>query len=62
MGKPVVNADACTGCGLCADIAPGAFEVNDDGIAVVLDPITDDEDTVQEAADSCPVEAISIEG
>ena len=61
MSKPVVDADACTGCGLCADIAPGTFEVNDDGVAVVIDPAGNDEDTIQEAVDSCPVEAISIE-
>lgn len=59
--KPVVDQDMCTGCGLCPDIAPGTFELNDDGIAEVIDPEGDDEDTIQEAIDSCPVEAISWE-
>ena len=61
MKKPVVDADACTGCGLCADIAGSTFEINDDGVAVVINPEGDDEDTIQEAIDSCPVEAISWE-
>ncbi|HUS80684.1 MAG TPA: ferredoxin [Armatimonadota bacterium] len=61
MKKPVVDADTCTGCDLCADIAPNTFELSDDGVAVVIDPQGDDEDTIQEAIDSCPVEAISWE-
>lgn len=61
MKKPVVDEDMCTGCGLCPDIAPDTFELNDEGIAVVTDPEGDDEDTIQEAIDSCPVEAIAWE-
>ena len=61
MKKPVVDQDSCTGCGLCPDIAPATFEVNDDGVAAVIDPPGDDEDTIQEAIDSCPVEAIAWE-
>jgi len=41
------------------DIAPNTFELNDEGIVVVIDPEGDDEDAVQEAIDSCPAEAIS---
>ncbi|MGD9496052.1 MAG: ferredoxin [Armatimonadota bacterium] len=61
MKVPVVDEDTCTGCGLCQDIAPNTFELNDDGVAQVIDPHGDDEDTIQEAIDSCPVEAISWE-
>lgn len=61
MKKPVVDQDTCTGCGLCPDIAPNTFELNDEGVAEVTDPQGDDEDTIQEAIDSCPVEAISWE-
>ena len=59
MPTPVVDADLCTGCELCVDIAPNTFELNDEGIVVVIDPEGDDEDAIQEAIDSCPVEAIS---
>jgi ferredoxin len=56
---PVVDADTCTGCGLCEQVAPETFRLNDDGIAEVVDPAGNDEETIQEAIDSCPVEAIS---
>ena len=59
MATPVVDADLCTGCELCVDIAPNTFEMNDEGVCAVLDPAGDDEGTIQEAIDSCPVEAIS---
>lgn len=61
MKKPVVDQDMCTGCGLCPDIASETFAMNDDGVAEVIDPQGDDEDTIQEAIDTCPVEAISWE-
>ncbi len=59
MAAPVVDADLCTGCTLCTSIAASTFEMNDDGIAVVIDAEGDDKDTIDEAIDSCPVEAIS---
>ena len=62
MAIPVVDADLCTGCELCVDTAPNTFQMNDEGISEVIDPQGDDEDTIQEAIDSCPVEAISWEG
>ncbi len=59
MPVPEVDADLCTGCELCVDIAPNTFELNDEGVSEVIDPEGDDEDTIQEAIDSCPMEAIS---
>ncbi|MFP3903137.1 MAG: ferredoxin [Armatimonadota bacterium] len=59
MAEPVVDQDVCTGCTLCTDIAPNTFAMNDDGISEVIDPQGDDEDTIQEAIDTCPVECIS---
>ena len=56
---PVVDADTCTGCGLCEQIGPETFRLNDDGIAEIVDPAGNDEETIQECIDSCPVEAIS---
>ena len=59
--KPVIDADACTGCGLCEQIASNTFKVGDEGIAEVVDPAGDDEDTIQQAIDQCPAGAISWE-
>jgi ferredoxin len=61
MPKPVVNADDCTGCGLCEQIASNTFVVNDDGIAEVVNAEGDDTSAIQEAIDSCPQEAIAWE-
>lgn len=57
--KARVDQELCIGCGLCASMAPEAFEMNDDGKAIALDVEADD--AVQEAVDSCPVSAIIVE-
>ena len=55
-----VNEDDCIGCGLCADIAPETFKINDDtGLAVVINSEVTDE--AVEALHSCPVVAIEVE-
>lgn len=59
-----VDPELCEGCGPCVDICPEAFELNEEGIAVVmLDEVPAElQGACREAADSCPTEAISIEG
>lgn len=57
--NPVVDKDLCIGCGLCPSIAPEVFEMEDDGKAVAIVAETSDP-AAQEAADSCPVAAISL--
>lgn len=60
--KAKVDPDMCTGCGLCPDICPAVFEMDGDVAKAKLDPVPPDaEEDCREAADSCPVEAISIE-
>ncbi len=58
--KIVVDEDECIGDSLCVQEAPGTFEMNDDDKAVVLGQVTDDEDTILEAAQACPVDAITV--
>lgn len=61
--KVSVDADACTGCGLCIETCGEVFEMGDDSIAVVkvAEVPADVADACREAADGCPVEAIAVE-
>ena len=61
--KAIVDRETCIGCGLCAAICPEVFEMDDEGKScVIADPVpTDVEDAAQDAADQCPVSAITIE-
>lgn len=52
----------CIGCGLCNSICPEVFTMTDEGVATAKNEIvTELKDSVQEAADSCPVDAIEVE-
>jgi ferredoxin len=58
MKVPVVDQDACIGCGACIEACPEVFELKDEKALVVH---TDKCSTCncQEAIDICPVTAIS---
>lgn len=59
--KAFVDESLCIGCGLCTSICPEVFTMNDDNVAVASDVVpAGSEEKAQEAADSCPVSAISI--
>lgn len=61
--KPKVDEDLCIGCGLCEDTCPEVFRLLDDGYAHVIneEPEAELYGCARDAADSCPVAAISIE-
>jgi ferredoxin len=55
----VVDRDRCFGTGLCTQIAPGAFAADAAGLSQYRDGDWDAAD-LQDAADSCPMSAISV--
>ena len=74
--KVWIDQDLCTGDGLCEEICPAVFSLQDDGLAYVKDgdkvldsPGGSDgqanvpdglEDSVREAAEECPGECIFV--
>ena len=60
--KVEVDQDICIGCGLCTNIAPDVFSMNEDNKAQAKDgEITEKDQTlVEDAANSCPVSAIIL--
>lgn len=62
--RPIVDCDDCIGCGLCEDTCPDVFRLEDDGCAHVLteSPAHDLYADVREAAEICPVDAITLVG
>lgn len=55
----IVKDDVCIGCGLCVEIEPSVFRMKDDEKAEAYASGTDETDeNVEEAIDSCPVDAI----
>ena len=55
-----IDRDACMGSGNCVYEAIGVFELDDDGIAMVVDVVAAPEDKVIAAARNCPARAIRV--
>lgn len=60
--KVKIDPELCTGDEICVQLCPDVFEMQDDKAVVIMDDIPEDlQDSVREAVDSCPSEAITIE-
>ena len=53
--------DGCISCGLCEEISPKVFKVED--VAIVIEGVnySEHEESIKEAADECPVGVIKFE-
>ena len=58
MKAVIVDPVKCIGCGLCVQLCPGVFQMQDDGKSIANNPAAD-EQCSQGAVDACPVQAIS---
>lgn len=60
IAKIVVDRELCIGAAPCVTVAPNVFQLDDENKAVVVDASGADDDTILLAAQSCPVQAISL--
>ena len=59
--KAEVNKESCIGCGLCAQVAPEIYEMQDDKAIVLVEELPEDKmEDAKNGADQCPVTAIAI--
>ena len=59
MSKAKINVELCIGCGTCESLCPTVFKIVDGKSTVVAE--CSEDCNCQEAIDSCPVSAISME-
>lgn len=64
ISKVVVDRDTCIGAASCVAIAPDVFDLDEDGKAIVKKGglKTTDNETILDAAKSCPVDAVKVYG
>jgi ferredoxin len=55
-----IDRSLCVGFGDCVGIAPEAFALDDENVAVLVDPDRVDRARFIEACDACPVDAITV--
>jgi ferredoxin len=56
-----VNHNKCVGNAMCMTFATKTFALNDNRQSEVIDPAGDSEPVILEAAENCPVSAITVE-
>ena len=55
-----IDREKCMGSGNCSFWAPGTFDLDDEGVAVVVDAEGEPEEKVVLAAQGCPTQAITV--
>ena len=55
-----VDTNVCVGNAMCEHFASNTFALNDDRQSHVIDPDGDTSDVIVEAAEACPVSAITV--
>jgi ferredoxin len=55
-----IDRERCMGSGNCSFWAPNTFDLDDDGVAIVINPNGDDASKIQNAANGCPTQAITL--
>lgn len=61
--KVHIDRTRCQNLGICTSLVPEVFELDDNGVMVLVKPEPDDEirGSVENAVMACPQEAISLE-
>jgi len=54
-----VDQETCIGCGACVSLCPNTFQMSEEGKSEVISE--EDVDCAKNAAQSCPVQAITVE-
>lgn len=60
MSKVTIDESLCVGCGLCENMCPEVFKVEDSGIAKVISQSCKTHN-LKEITEQCPVSAIKVE-
>jgi ferredoxin len=55
-----IDRQKCQGIGACVGAAPDVFDLDSSGKAIVINKEGADDDTILQAAEACPLEAITI--
>ena len=58
--RVVIDREQCVGFGDCVKEAPEGFKLDEDTIAVFIDPEAVERERLLRACDSCPVDAITV--
>jgi ferredoxin len=56
-----IDQSRCIGAANCVHIAPTVFQLDEENIAYLVDPTTVDDQTLIDAAESCPTNAIYLD-